>query len=125
MKALVKETAGPGLTLAEVPEPEPGPKEVLVRVIKAAVCGTDLHIYHWDEWAQSVIEPPLVLGHEFVGEVVALGPARRCTGPATGSPAKGTSPAACAATAAPASRTCATSPRGWACTATARSRSWW
>ena len=74
MKALVKEAAGPGLTLAEVPEPEPGPKEVLVRVIKAAVCGTDLHIYQWDEWARSVIEPPLVLGHEFVGEVVSLGP---------------------------------------------------
>ena len=74
MKALLKEAAGPGLTLAEVPVPEPGPKEVLVRVIKAAVCGTDLHIYHWDEWARSVVEPPLVLGHEFVGEVVALGP---------------------------------------------------
>ena len=73
MKALLKEAAGPGLTLTEVPEPEPGPKEVLVRVVKAAVCGTDLHIYHWDEWARSVVEPPLVLGHEFVGEVVALG----------------------------------------------------
>ena len=76
MRALLKEAAGPGLTLAEVAEPEPGPKEVLVRVIKAAVCGTDLHIYHWDEWARSVVEPPLVLGHEFVGEVVALGPGR-------------------------------------------------
>ena len=74
MKALLKEAEGPGLTLTEVPEPEPGPKEVLVRVVKAAVCGTDLHIYHWDEWARSVVEPPLVLGHEFVGEVVALGP---------------------------------------------------
>ena len=74
MKALRKETAGPGLQLAEAPEPEPGPKEVLVRVRKAAVCGTDLHIYQWDEWARSVVEPPLILGHEFVGEVAALGP---------------------------------------------------
>ena len=125
MQALIKEAAGPGLTLAEVPEPEPGPKEVLVRVIKAAVCGTDLHIYHWDEWARSVIEPPLVLGHEFVGEVVALGPGATLHRAGDRVSAKGTSPAACAATAAPASRTCATSPRGWASTATAPSRSWW
>jgi threonine 3-dehydrogenase len=73
MKALLKETAAPGLRLTEVPEPKPGPKEILVRVNKAAICGTDLHIYQWDEWAQRVIKPPLILGHEFVGEVVALG----------------------------------------------------
>ena len=73
MKALLKETTAPGLRLTEVPEPKPGPKEILVRVNKAAICGTDLHIYQWDEWAQRVIKPPLILGHEFVGEVVALG----------------------------------------------------
>lgn len=73
MRALVKEAPGKGLTLANIPDPDPGPKEVLVRVIKAGVCGTDLHIYKWDEWAQSVIKPPVVVGHEFVGEVVALG----------------------------------------------------
>ena len=73
MKALLKETAAPGLRLTEVPEPKPGPKEILVRVNKAAICGTDLHIYQWDEWAKNKIRPPLVIGHEFVGEIVEIG----------------------------------------------------
>ena len=75
MKALVKADRGPGLSLTDVPEPEPGPGEVKLRVLRTGICGTDLHIDSWDEWAASTIEPPLVLGHEFVGEVVAVGAA--------------------------------------------------
>ncbi len=73
MKALVKAEAGPGLVLKDVPEPRPGPGDVLIRVLRTGVCGTDLHIYDWDHWAQQTIEPPLVVGHEFVGEVVEVG----------------------------------------------------
>lgn len=73
MKALVKTEAAPGLELRDVPEPEVGINDVLVRVLKTGICGTDLHIHHWDEWAQSAIRPPLIVGHEFVGEVVEVG----------------------------------------------------
>ncbi|MDQ6773198.1 MAG: L-threonine 3-dehydrogenase [Candidatus Dormibacteraeota bacterium] len=73
MKALVKEVAGPGLRLQDVPDPEPGPGEVLVRVLRTGICGTDLHIEGWDEWAAATIRPPLVVGHELVGEVLRLG----------------------------------------------------
>jgi threonine 3-dehydrogenase len=73
VKALVKVEAKPGLELREVPEPEVGINDVLVRVTTTGICGTDLHIYAWDEWAQAAITPPLVVGHEFVGEVVDVG----------------------------------------------------
>lgn len=73
MKALVKSEAAPGLTLCEVPEPIPGDREVLIKVWKTGICGTDLHIYNWDDWAQKTIPVPLVVGHEFVGEIAALG----------------------------------------------------
>ena len=73
MKALVKAKAAPGLWLEDVPEPRPGPGEVLIRVLRTGICGTDLHIDAWNEWAQHTIKPPLVVGHEFVGEVVELG----------------------------------------------------
>jgi threonine 3-dehydrogenase len=73
VRALVKPAAGPGLTLTEAPEPEPGINDVLIAVKKAGICGTDLHIERWDAWAASAIEAPLVVGHEFVGEVVAIG----------------------------------------------------
>jgi len=73
MKALVKRRAEPGLWLEEVPEPEFGINDVLIRVDRTGVCGTDLHIYEWDAWAQRTIPIPLVAGHEFVGEIVALG----------------------------------------------------
>jgi len=73
MKALVKSKAERGLWLEDVPEPEPGPNDVLIRVKRAAVCGTDLHIYKWDEWAQKTIPVPMVVGHEFVGEIVEVG----------------------------------------------------
>ncbi len=73
MRALVKVDAGPGLELREVPEPTPGPGEVKVRVLRAGLCGTDLHIEAWDEWSASMLRPPLVVGHEFYGEIVEVG----------------------------------------------------
>jgi threonine 3-dehydrogenase len=73
MKALVKARPAPGLSLEEVPVPEPGINDVLIRVLLTGICGTDLHIYDWDAWAQATIPVPLVIGHEFVGEVVAAG----------------------------------------------------
>jgi threonine 3-dehydrogenase len=73
MKALVKRKAEPGLWLEEVPEPEPGINDVLIRVDRTGICGTDVHIYQWDEWARKTIPVPMVVGHEFVGEVVAVG----------------------------------------------------
>jgi threonine 3-dehydrogenase len=77
MKALVKPNAAPGFRLAEVPVPELGPGDVLIRVEKAGLCGTDQHIYTWDAWAQKRVKPPLVVGHEFMGTVVAVGDAVR------------------------------------------------
>jgi threonine 3-dehydrogenase len=73
MKALVKKGPGQGLSLETVPIPECENNGLLVKVSKAAICGTDLHIYHWDEWAQRTIKTPMIIGHEFVGEVVAKG----------------------------------------------------
>ncbi|MCZ7638901.1 MAG: L-threonine 3-dehydrogenase [Verrucomicrobia bacterium] len=73
MKALVKRQAARGLWLEDVPEPTPGINDVLIRVRKTGICGTDLHIYTWDAWAQKTIPVPMVVGHEFVGEVVAVG----------------------------------------------------
>src|SRR5467141_4306371 len=73
MQAIVKEKRAPGLTVKSVPKPEPGPGEVLIAVRHAGVCGTDLHIADWNPWAQGRIKPPVVVGHEFAGEIVALG----------------------------------------------------
>lgn len=73
MLALVKVDAAPGLRLEEVPRPEIGINDVLIRVHKTGICGTDLHIESWDPWAAKTIHPPLVVGHEFVGEVVDVG----------------------------------------------------
>jgi threonine 3-dehydrogenase len=74
MRALVKREAKPGIWMEEVPLPVAGMNEVLIKVDKTAICGTDLHIYKWDEWSQRAIKPPLVIGHEFVGHIAALGP---------------------------------------------------
>ena len=75
MRALVKESAAPGAAVREVPIPEPGPGELLVRVEAASVCGTDVHIERWDEWAQeSFGPPPMIFGHEMAGTVVGHGP---------------------------------------------------
>ena len=73
MLALVKTAPGPGLSLETVPDPEVGINDVLIRVRKTGICGTDLHIESWDPWAARTINPPLVVGHEFVGEVVETG----------------------------------------------------
>jgi threonine 3-dehydrogenase len=73
MKALVKSQAAPGLWLDEIPEPVIGINDVLIRVRYAGICGTDVHIYQWDDWAQKTIKVPMAIGHEFVGEVVAVG----------------------------------------------------
>jgi threonine 3-dehydrogenase len=73
LKALVKQRAGPGLWLQDVPEPTIGINDVLIRVEKTGICGTDVHIYNWDAWAQRTIPAPMVVGHEFVGRVVDVG----------------------------------------------------
>ena len=69
----MKLVPGPGLSIEDIPTPEVGPDEVRIRVKLAAVCGTDLHIHDWDDWAQATVHPPLVVGHEFMGEVDSVG----------------------------------------------------
>jgi threonine 3-dehydrogenase len=73
MKALVKSKAERGLWLEEIPEPEIGINDVLIRVRYTGICGTDVHIYEWDDWAQKTIHVPMTIGHEFVGKIVAVG----------------------------------------------------
>ncbi|NJD27497.1 MAG: L-threonine 3-dehydrogenase [Chloroflexi bacterium] len=73
MQALVKTEAGPGLRLETVPDPQIGINDVLIRVHKTGICGTDLHIESWDPWAAKTIKPPLIVGHEFVGHIVEVG----------------------------------------------------
>ncbi|MBI2256114.1 MAG: L-threonine 3-dehydrogenase [Proteobacteria bacterium] len=73
MKALVKEKAGPGLTLMDVAKPEVGHNDVLIRIRKTAICGTDIHIWKWDEWAAKTVPVGMHVGHEYVGEIVAMG----------------------------------------------------
>lgn len=73
MKALVKSQAREGIWLQDVARPEPGHNDVLIKIRKTAICGTDIHIFNWDEWAKKTIPVPLTIGHEFVGEIVALG----------------------------------------------------
>lgn len=73
MKALCKLKPEPGIWMAELPVPEIGVNDVLVKIKKTAICGTDIHIYNWDEWAQQTIPVPMAVGHEFMGEIVAIG----------------------------------------------------
>lgn len=73
MKALVKAKPEPGIWMQDVPDPDYGPNDLLIRVHKTAICGTDIHIYNWDEWSQKTIPVPMVVGHEFVGQVAAIG----------------------------------------------------
>ena len=75
MRALVKSRPEPGLWMEEVPVPEPGPNDVLIRVAKSAICGTDVHIWNWDAWAAQTVPVPMVVGHEFVGRIVDAGAA--------------------------------------------------
>lgn len=80
MRALVKESAGPGMVVKEVPVPAFGPADVLIKVHHAGVCGTDLHIWEWDAWASGRLKPPVVIGHEFAGVVAELGAEARAAG---------------------------------------------
>jgi len=89
MRALVKATAAPGLTLTEVPVPEIGPRDVLIAVKQAGICGTDLHIFEWDAWAAGRVRPGRVVGHEFMGRVAAVGSAVRSTAVGTRVSAEG------------------------------------
>jgi threonine 3-dehydrogenase len=73
LKALVKSQPAPGLWLEEIPEPAIGINDVLIRVTHTGICGTDVHIYKWDDWARTTIPVPMAIGHEFVGEIVAVG----------------------------------------------------
>ncbi|RBP11190.1 L-threonine 3-dehydrogenase [Roseiarcus fermentans] len=73
MRALVKEKPEPGLWLAEQPIPEIGPDDVLVRIRKTGICGTDIHIFNWDEWARKTIPTPMTIGHEYAGEIAEVG----------------------------------------------------
>jgi threonine 3-dehydrogenase len=73
MRALVKSKPEKGIWMEEVPIPEPGVNDILIKIRKTAICGTDLHIYRWDEWAQKTIQTPMTIGHEYVGEVAAFG----------------------------------------------------
>ncbi|MCM2680928.1 L-threonine 3-dehydrogenase [Echinimonas agarilytica] len=73
MKALAKLKSEPGIWMTEVPIPEVGHNDLLIKIHKTAICGTDLHIYKWDEWSQNTIPVPMVVGHEYAGEVVAMG----------------------------------------------------
>ena len=75
MKALVKAKAEPGLWMERVPVPEIGPNDVLIKVKKSAICGTDVHIWNWDQWAQNTVPVPMVVGHEFMGEIAEIGSA--------------------------------------------------
>jgi len=75
MKAVVKPKAGPGLEMRDVPTPEPGPGEVLIKILRSAICGTDLHIMKWDAWSEAHVTPPVVIGHEFSGVVESWGDA--------------------------------------------------
>jgi len=77
MKALIKAKPEPGIWMGESPEPEIGPNDLLIRIRKTAICGTDIHIYNWDDWSQKTIPVPMVVGHEFVGEVADMGSAVR------------------------------------------------
>ena len=75
MRALVKAERKPGIWLQDVPAPQLGPNDVLIKVRKAAICGTDIHIFNWDAWSQKTIPVPMIIGHEFTGEVAAVGSA--------------------------------------------------
>lgn len=73
MKALIKERAEEGLWLADAAEPETGPNDIKIRIRKTAICGTDVHIYNWDAWSRATIRTPLIIGHEYAGEIVEVG----------------------------------------------------
>ena len=73
MKALVKSRAEPGIWMEDIAIPTIGPNDVLIRMRKTAICGTDMHIWHWDDWAKRTIPVPMAVGHEYCGEIVEIG----------------------------------------------------
>ncbi|CAB4877557.1 unannotated protein [freshwater metagenome] len=73
MKALIKERAEPGIWMGDLPLPSIGPNDVLIKILKTAICGTDMHIFNWDEWAQRTITVPMAVGHEYCGTIVEMG----------------------------------------------------
>ena len=95
MKALVKESAAPGFKLKDVAEPRIREDEVLIRVRRAGVCGTDVHIYDWDAWAKGRCKPPFVVGHEFAGDVIQVGRLVTDVKEGIASPLKATSDGRC------------------------------
>ena len=107
MQALVKRQAGRGLVLEERPRPSCSEHNVVVRIQKTGVCGTDVHIYGWDDWAAHRLRPPLIIGHEFMGVVEEVGQAVEDIQPATSCPVKGTLAAVTASSAARAKGTSA------------------
>jgi threonine 3-dehydrogenase len=90
MRALVKAAPEVGLRMETRPVPEIGPDDVLIRVRKTGICGTDIHIWQWDDWAQRTVPVPLVTGHEFAGEIVEMGATWRASASASAAPAKAT-----------------------------------
>lgn len=114
MKALSKLKAEEGIWMTDVPQPELGHNDIMIKIRKTAICGTDVHIYNWDEWSQKTIPVPMVVGHEYV--VKWLPSARKSKGStsATAFQVKAISPAAIAATAGVAARTCVATPPVWA-----------
>ena len=123
MLALVKAGPGPGLELCDVPRPRFGINDVRIRVLRTGICGTDLHIYAWDGWAERNVHPPLVVGHEFVGIIEEVGSNVTGFAPATWCRARGTWCAGGAATAWPDGGSCVPTPSVWAWGATAPSPS--
>ena len=110
MKTLAKLKAEKGIWLADRPKPEAGYNDVLIKIRKTAICGTDMHIYNWDEWSQKTIPVGMHVGHEFIGEIVEMGDGVRGFELASVYPAKGILPVVIAATAVPVVDTCVTSP---------------
>jgi threonine 3-dehydrogenase len=125
MKALVKAERAPGIWLKEIPEPKLGANDVRIRIRKTAICGTDMHIYSWDAWAQKTIPVPMAVGHEYSGEIVEIGSEVQGLAIGDGYRARATSPAATAATAARGGATCAATPWASASTDRVASRSTW
>ena len=113
MWALVKDKPEQGLTMKRVEIPAVGDNDVMIEIHKTAICGTDVHIWDWNPWAQETIRLGTTAGHEYVGHIVEMGKTSRATMWASWSPGRGTLSAACAATAAPAGATCVRAPRGW------------
>lgn len=125
MKALSKLKAEEGIWMTDVPEPEVGHNDLLIKIRKTAICGTDVHIYNWDDWSQKTIPVPMVVGHEYVGEVVGIG--QEVKGFKIGDRVSGEviSPAVIAATAVAVVLTCVATPLAWASTVPAASRNTW